>query len=289
MVWVALSLHVKHERRRARIDWIGAMLLVVSLSAVVLISTWAGSAFPWFSPQAIALVVVAVVSLAAFVWQERRAPEPLLPLRIFATRNFTMAAVLALVSGVILFACVLYLPLFQQNVQGVSASVSGLLLLPMMIPVVIASQVAGRIMSVTGRYKILPIIGTASAVLGSVLLATMTTTTPVALTACFMVLMGVASGLTQQMTTTIAQNSVEHRDIGAASGAVTMVRTAGGSIAVAIFGSIYAAHTSGLATGALEPGIAASVSQIFVIVAVVAALGFAAALTLRETPLRGTR
>lgn len=286
LVWVAFLLKLPVLRRRARIDWVGAGLLAVAISSIVLLTTWAGAEFSWTSFQAIGLIVLALIAVATFIWQERRVPEPILPLGIFTNRSFTMSSILAFITGAVVFACVLYLPLFQQSVQGASASASGLLLLPMMIPVVIVSQIAGRTMTATGRYKIFPIIGVISLTIGGILLATMTTSTPAFITAVFMVFMGIGSGLTQQMTTTIAQNSVEQKDIGAASGAVTLLRTVGGSIGVAIFGTIYAAHTQGLTGSALHEGVAESTRLIFIIVAIVSALGIAAAVAIKEVPLR---
>jgi EmrB/QacA subfamily drug resistance transporter len=287
IVWVAVFLKLPAVQRRASIDWAGAALLGIAVTALVLMTTWAGTEFAWMSPPTVLLIALALVAGAAFVLWDLRATEPLVPLTVFRSRSFTMASVLAFVSGAVLFAAVLYLPLFQQTVQGASASASGLLLLPMMIPVVIVSQIAGQVMTRTGKYKIFPIIGSASLVIGAVLLATMTPSTPIAVTAFFMIFMGIGSGLTQQMTTTIAQNSVEQRDIGAASGVVTLLRTLGGSIAVAIFGSIYATQTSGLTGTALDAGVAASIRLIFIIVAIVSAVGLIAAVALREIPLRG--
>jgi MFS family permease len=286
LIWVALMLRIPVVRRRARIDWLGAGLLAVAISAIVLLTTWAGAEFAWLSAPAFGLIALALVALAAFIWHERRSPEPILPLGMFANRSFTMVSIIAFITGAVVFACVLYLPLFQQSVRGASASASGLLLLPMMIPVVIVSQIAGRRMTATGRYKIYPIVGAIALTIGGMLLATMTVSTPAFVTALFMVFMGIGSGLTQQMTTTIAQNSVEQKDIGAASGAVTLLRTVGGSIGVAIFGTIYATHTNGLTGVSLHEGVASAISSIFIIVAIVSALGVLAACAITEVPLR---
>lgn len=287
IVWVALLLKLPAAHRKARIDWAGAALLGAAIAALVLLTTWGGSTIEWASLPSFGLMAVVLLAGALFVRRERRVAEPLVPLGVFASRSFTMATILAFVSGAVMFACVLYLPLFQQTVQGASAGASGLLLLPMMIPVVFVSQIAGRAMTRTGRYKIFPIIGAVSMIIGGILLSTMTTGTSELITAVFMVFMGIGSGLTQQMTTTIAQNSVEQRDIGAASGVVTLLRTLGGSIAVAVFGTVYAARTAGLAGAALHTGVADSTRIIFLIVAGLSVVGLAAALAVKEVPLRG--
>ncbi|WP_153040253.1 MDR family MFS transporter [Actinoplanes sp. TFC3] len=287
LVWVGLLLNLPVVHRRARVDWAGAVLLAVAIAALVLLTTWGGSEIAWISAASFALAALTVLAGAAFVWRQRRAAEPLVPLGVFASRSFTMASILGFTSGAVMFACVLYLPLFQQTVQGASASASGLLLLPMMIPVVLVSHIAGRTMTRTGRYKVFPIIGAISTIVGAVLLATMTVNTPSYVTALFMSFMGIGSGLTQQMTTTIAQNSVEQRDIGAASGVVTLLRTLGGSIAVAVFGTMYAAHAAGRVAAQLDAGVATSTRMIFAAVAVTAAVSLAAALGVKEVPLRG--
>lgn len=285
LVWVAVLLRLPAERRHARIDWPGAALLAVAITTVVLLSTWAGSRFAWLSPPSIALALATIAATAAFVWRERRAEEPIVPLAIFSSRSFTMAAILSFVTGVVLFACVVYLPLFQQNVQGASASASGLQLLPMMVPVIVASEVAGRVMTATGRYRVFPIIGCVAIIVGGLLLATLTVSSSVVAVAIFMVFMGIGSGLTPQMTTMIAQNSVEPRDIGVASGVTTLLRNLGGSIGVAVYGTVYAADIAGL-DGAAQEGVAAAVRTIFVIVAAVGVVGLLASLGVREVPLR---
>lgn len=287
LAWIGFFLKLSTNPRKARIDWVGALLLSGAITAVVLATTWVGSASALQPMLSIGLGLTAAACVAVFIWQERRNPEPLIPLSLFASRSFTMAAVLGLVSSAVSFACVLYVPLFQQRVQGASASSSGLLLLPMMIPVVVFSQVTGRTMTATGRYKMFPVVGAMSMTVGSILLATMTTSTSSLLTSIFLVFMGIGSGFTQ-MTTTIAQNSVGQGDMGAASSTVSLLRTIGGSIAVAAFGSIYASHTAGLTGTALQEGATQATSTIFILVACVAACGIAAALAIKEIPLRGS-
>lgn len=287
IAWVAWTLHLPKTQTKVKIDWVGAGLLAIAISAMILLTTWAGDVFAWLSLQSFGLVAAFAVGLATFIRWELRVPEPLLPLEIFRERSFTMASILAFVSGIVVFACVLYLPIFQQAVQGASPSKSGLLLLPMMIPVVIVAQIAGKVMTSTGRYKIFPVIGSIALTVGAILLATMTAWTPIALTAAFMVPLGIGSGLTQQMTTTIAQNSVQQKDIGVASGAVTLLRTIGGSLGIAVFGAIFTTHTVGLTGEALRVGVADATSIIFVVVAALATVGIVAALAIKEIPLRG--
>jgi EmrB/QacA subfamily drug resistance transporter len=286
LVWVLVTLRIPVQRTRARIDWAGIALMTVTLTALVLATTWAGSTYAWLSAPVLGLFALAAAALAAFLAVERRAGEPLLPLRIFTGhRNFPLAAVLIAVAGLVMFACGLYLPLFQQTVQGASAAGSGLLLLPLMIPVVLVSQIAGRYMSATGRYKVFPLAGAALMAIGLLLLATMDASTSRITTSCFIVLVGAGLGAQMQMVMTIAQNSVALRDLGAASAAANLFRTVGGSVGLAVFGSLFTHSVAG--AGVTPAAVAAGVHPIFLIAGLLCVLAIGAAGAIREVPLRG--
>ncbi|RII16968.1 Multidrug resistance protein 3 [Streptomyces sp. YIM 130001] len=309
LVWCGLLLHVPAARRgKVAIDWLGITLMTAMISAVVMAATWAGSTYAWTSWQILSLGAVAALLLVAFVASQKRAAEPLLPPRIFTGhRNFPLAAVLLLVAGVAMFGGTLYLPLFQQSVQGASAADSGLLLLPMMAGTVVASTVAGKVMAKTGRYKVFPVVGAASLAIGMGLLSTMDITTSRFTTSAYMVLVGIGTGFTIQMANTIAQNAVGLRDMGAASAATSLFRTLGGSLGVAVFGSLFTRAVQGHAGAPAEGGrpdaptgeamsragdaylhaVAHGTQQIFLVGACCAAVAFVAALFIREVPLRG--
>lgn len=305
LVWLWRMLHVPAKRIKAKIDWSGIALLTVSICAVVLAATWAGTTYAWDSWQILALAAVAVLGLTLFVHVEKRVVEPLLPLSVFTGhRNYPLAMAMTLITGVVMFGTGLYLPLFQQTVQGASATSSGLLMLPMMVPVVIVSTIAGKVMSGTGRYKIFPVLGTVFMTAGLGLLATMDTGTSRLLTGLYMVLVGIGLGFTMQMSGTIAQNSVSMRDMGAAMSSVNLFRTLGGSLGVAVFGSLFTrAIQPTLPTGATsDPGAlqnlpaaakdayltaaSSGTSQIFLTAAILSALAFLAALFVIEVPLK---
>lgn len=305
LVWLWLMLHVPGKRIKAKIDWAGIGLLTVSITAIVLAATWAGTTYAWGSWQILALGAVTVVGLIAFVAVEKRVGEPLLPLSVFTNhRNYPLAMVMILVAGVVMFGAGLYLPLFQQTVQGASATNSGLLMLPMMIPVVIVSTLAGKVMSVTGKYKIFPVLGTLFLTAGLGLLATMGTGTSQWVTGAYMALVGVGLGFTMQMSGTVAQNSVPLRDMGAAMSSVNLFRTLGGSLGVAVFGSLFTRAVQPMlpagagddpaalynlpaaARGAYLDAVTTGTGHIFLIAAVLAAIGFLAALFVVEIPLK---
>ncbi|MFJ2651132.1 MDR family MFS transporter [Streptomyces sp. NPDC087420] len=291
LVWLWLTLHVPAPRIKARIDWAGIGLLTLSITAVVLAATWAGSTYAWGSWQVLSLGAVAAAGLAAFVFVEKRVSEPLLPLTVFTGhRNYPLAMALTLAAGVVMFGAGLYLPLFQQNVQGASATHSGLLMLPMMVPVVIVATIAGKVMSATGRYKIFPVVGAAFLTAGLGLLATMDTGTSVVLTSLYMVLVGIGLGFTMQMAGTIAQNSVSLRDMGAAMSSSNLFRTLGGSLGVAVFGSLFTravqSHPPTGAQDAYLTAVANGTSHIFLTGAILCALAFIASLFVIEVPLQ---
>ena len=285
LIWCQVMLRLPRLRARARIDWPGIALLTVAISSVTLAATWAGTTYPWASWQVDGLFALAVLSLAGFIAAQRRAPEPVLPLRMFTGhRNFPLAIALITASGVVMFGCTLYLPLFQQSVQHATATSSGLLLLPMLLPVVVTSQIGGRYMSATGRYKLFPVLGAAFMAIGLILLSTMGVDTSRTTTSIYMVLVGIGLGCLMQMVTTIAQNSAELRDMGAASASLALFRTIGGSVGVAIFGSLFTREVH--AQTSYVQGVANGAHLIFLIAGLVCAAAFPAALAIKEIPLR---
>lgn len=282
----------------------------------MLVTTWGGTEYAWGSGQIIGLIVVGIVSIAAFLFAETKAAEPVMPLHIFRSRNFTLMSVIGFLVGFAMFGGVLYLPLFQQSVQGASATNSGLLLLPMLLSMMVVSLIAGRVTTSSGKYKIFPIVGGALMVVGLFLLARMDTDTTRLMSGVYMAVLGAGLGFLMQITMLVAQNSVDMKDMGVASSSATLFRTLGGSFGVALMGSLFtsqvtqtmtdrlgpgAAHAAGSAQldaaslAKLEPAIrdayqhavAAGTHSAFLLGAGVAVLGFVAAWFVKEVPLRG--
>jgi EmrB/QacA subfamily drug resistance transporter len=258
---LAVRLHLPKYRTEHRIDWSGAGLLAVSITAMVLITTWGGNQYAWRSWQILGLAGVAVVTLTAFLLVERRAAEPILSLRLFGNRNFTLTAVIGFLLGFTMFGAINFLPLYQQVVQGASATNSGLLLLPMMAGMLVTSLIAGQLITRTGRYRIFPILGGLFMVAGMVLLSTMTVDTTKTRTSLFMVVLGMGMGFLMQTTMLISQNSVEQRDIGVASSAATFFRSIGGSFGVSLFGAIFNRALTDDLSSRLGPQVAHAVSS----------------------------
>jgi len=304
--WCWVMLRLPKPAGKVKIDYAGAALLGAALTALVLVTTWGGTQYSWTSPQIIAAGLAGLVSLVAFLVWQVRAAEPILPLRLFRSRDLTLSSVMMVIVGAAMFGSVTFLPLYQQTVQGASATSSGLLLLPMVVPIIIVAQIMGRVIAKTGRYKVFPVLGGACLLAGSALLSTVTVTTSHLLTSVYMAVFGAGLGFLMQIGMLIAQNSVSLADMGVASGASTLFRTIGGSVGVTLFGALFSRqvdasmHASAgqldagdvsrlpaVARHAYEVGAASGIRSIFLWAAVLAAVCFAASWFLREVPLRG--
>ena len=238
LVVTSIVLDLPVTRIERRIDWSGAALLVAAVTTSLLVTTWGGTQYAWGSTTILGLAAAAVVLTALFVLRERRAPEPVMPPHLFANRVFLVAALTMLLVGIGMFGAIVFLPLFLQLVIGVSATNSGLLLVPLMLGIVLTSVVTGRVISRTGRYRRFPIAGTAVLTVGFLLLAQMGTGTTLVTASVFMVVVGLGLGMVMQVLVLAVQNSVAHRDLGTATSATSFFRSLGGSLGVAIFGAI---------------------------------------------------
>src|SRR5436305_936947 len=233
------TLHLPRRRSVHRIDWLGAALLTVAITAMVLITTWGGNQYAWGSAQIIGLAVLAAVGLALFVAVERRAPEPIIPLGLFANRNFSLISGVGFLLGFAMFGAINFLPLYQQTVQGSSATNSGLLLLPMMAAAMVTSLFVGQVITRTGRYKMFPVIGGVVMAVAMFLLSRQDVHTTRLQTGLFIAILGLGMGFLMQTTMLIAQNSVAQKDLGVSSSAATFFRSIGGSFVVSLFGAVF--------------------------------------------------
>ncbi|MEA2154554.1 MAG: hypothetical protein QOE11_694 [Solirubrobacteraceae bacterium] len=231
-------------RAKPAIDYIGFSVLAAAISCLVLFTTWGGAQYAWGSPLIIALIIATVVLLGLFFLIERRAAEPVIPLGLFRNRTFDVASAVSFIIGLGMFGSIIYLPLFLQLVSGASATNSGLLMLPLMGGLLVASMASGQVISRTGRYKVFPVAGTALAALAMFLLSTMSASTPRLVASAWMVVLGVGLGLVMQVMVLVTQNSVDRGDLGVATATVSFFRSVGGSVGVAVFGALF---TSGLA------------------------------------------
>jgi EmrB/QacA subfamily drug resistance transporter len=312
------ALHgLKHVRREHSIDYLGAVLMVTAVCSLLL-GMVRGREAGWTSPEIIGWLGAGLVLSVAFVWWESRAAEPILPLRLFRNRIFSVSSGIGFAIGFAMFGAIVFLPVYLQIVRGVSPTQSGLELLPLMAGLFAASVGSGRRITTTGRYKRFPIIGTAVTAVGLGLLSTLAADTPYWRTALFMVTLGVGIGLVMQVIVLAMQNSVDPRDMGVATSSATFFRSLGGTFGTALFGTILANRLAsqlaerlppaalkgidpGQLTGspqviaALPPGIrgpvitsfVSSLSTVFVSAVPVVLLAFALTWFLREIKLRG--
>ncbi|WP_030900462.1 MFS transporter [Streptomyces sp. NRRL F-5126] len=237
---VTLVLKLPKRTTKARLDVLGALLLTAASTCVVLLTSWGGTEYAWGSRVVLGLGAGALGAAVLFIVVERFAAEPIIPLRLFRDAVFNVSGLIGAVIGVALFGAASYLPTFLQMVDGVSATGSGLLMLPMMGGVVIASVVSGQLISRTGRYRIYPVLGSAVSAVGMWLLSRLDAHTSHLATGAAQAVLGVGIGLVMPVLVLAVQNSVRPADLGTATSANNYFRQIGGSVGAAVFGTLFA-------------------------------------------------
>ena len=309
---IGWTFHTPAIRRRQSIDFAGAALLAIFLTAVMVLTTLGGQSIGWLSPWSGVLIASAAFGLAGFVFVERRASEPILPLSLFRNRIFVVSCAVGFIVGLAMFGSVTYMPLYLQIVSGVSPARAGLQLTPMMAGVLVSSIASGRIISQIGRYRMFPIAGTAVMTVGLLLLSTLQAASAPWLASVYMLVLGLGLGMVMQVLILAVQNAVDYRDLGVATSSANLFRSIGGSVGVAAFGALFAvnlanglaarlppgthlpASTEPAAIAALPPALktvyldvfAAALHPVFLAAAAIAAIGFALTWLLQEVPLR---
>ncbi|MGW6137653.1 MFS transporter [Streptomyces sp. NPDC055144] len=237
---VTVVLKLPRPKVKARLDVLGALLLAAASTCLVLLTSWGGTEYAWGSRVILGLAAGAAVTAVLFVVAEHFAAEPIIPLRLFRDPVFNITGLVGMVIGIALFGAASYLPTFLQMVDGASATESGLLMLPMMGGIVIASVVSGQLISHTGHYKIYPILGGALSTVGMWLLSRLEVDTPRLHYSLFMAVLGAGIGLIMPVLILAVQNAVRPADIGTATSANNYFRQIGGSVGAAIFGTLFA-------------------------------------------------
>ena len=240
---MALTLKLPKHKLTAPIDWLGLVLMDVAAVAIVLVATWGGSEYAWSSPVIIGMGVVGLACLVAFVLVERRAVEPILPYEVMTNRTFVLATLMSMLCMGAMFGATLYLPTYLQMGYGYSATVSGLLLVPMTLGMLATGVFSGIAMSRTGHYKIYLIIGPIVAAAGTLGMSQLDVHSPVWLITLYATVMGAGIGFFFQLITTLVQNDVSPRHVGTATSGNNFFREIGLSLGVAAMGT---AFSSGL-------------------------------------------
>ncbi|GGK69861.1 MDR family MFS transporter [Nocardia camponoti] len=230
-----------HLRTKAKpiIDYLGIGLVALGVSALILGLEFGGNEYPWLSWQIIGLFIAAALLLTAFVFAENRAKEPMLPMRLFSSRVFTVSSILSFIVGFAMLGSMTYLPAYLQYVDGDSATISGLRTLPMVVGLFITSIFSGQVVGRTGQYRYFPIAGMAVMAVGLALMSTMGHDTSIWLESLYMFILGAGLGLSMQVLTIVVQNTVPYSDLGTATSGVTFFRTLGSSFGTAVFGTLY--------------------------------------------------
>ncbi|PLW66440.1 DHA2 family efflux MFS transporter permease subunit [Streptomyces sp. SCUT-3] len=317
---VAVALRIPARRTPHRIDYPGAFLIAAVAACLVLVASLGGTTWAWGSGRVLGLAALAAVLLAAFVAVERRAAEPVLPLRLFRNRTFTLCAVIGFVTGFAMFGSLTYLPTFLQVVHGVSPTMSGVHMLPMVLGMLVTSTASGQLAARTGRYKAFPVAGTAVTCAGLYLLHLLDEDSSTGRTSLAFLVLGLGLGMVVQILVLAVQNAVAYEDLGTATAGVTFFRSVGAAFGVAVFGAVFTGRLAGelertLAGRKLPPGVSReglqgdpraaaalpadlrqgvlhayseAVTTVFLWALPVAALAFVLSWFLRELPLRAS-
>ncbi|MFD4273925.1 MDR family MFS transporter [Streptomyces cyaneofuscatus] len=317
---IAAVLHIPVHREKHTIDYLGTFLIASVATCLILVASLGGTTWAWGSVQIIALAVLAVVLLIAFVAVERRAAEPVLPLKLFRIRTFSLVAVISFIVGFAMFGAMTYLPTFLQVVHGITPTMSGVHMLPMVLGMLLTSTGSGQLVSRTGRWKVFPLAGTALTAAGLLLLHRLSPASSTWEMSLSFFVFGAGLGLVMQVLVLVVQNAVSYRDLGVATSGATFFRSIGASFGVAIFGTVFTNRLTGqldsaLAGRSLPPGVDAerlaadprsiqmlpadlrpsildaystSITDVFLYAAPVVLIAFVLAWFLREDKLRGS-
>ncbi|WNV91800.1 MDR family MFS transporter [Umezawaea sp. Da 62-37] len=242
---------------KPRIDYAGILLIALAATGLTLVTSWGGTEYPWASPTILWMAAGSVVALVAFVLVELRAAEPMLPMRLFRGRVFTVAGILSFIVGFAMLGGITFLPTYMQYVQGASATASGLRMLPLILGLLVSSIVTGNVISKTGHYRYFPVVGSALIAVGLFLLSRLDADTSFPVASGYVLVLGLGIGCTMQVPVIVVQSTTDYADLGVATSGVSFLRTMGSSFGVAVFGTVYAGELPDRLAAALagSPGV----------------------------------
>jgi EmrB/QacA subfamily drug resistance transporter len=316
LIVVASQVPGQLRRVRHKIDYLGFAMLSLAATSLILLTSLGGTTYQWASTPIYILGVAGALLIGLFVLVERRAEEPVLPLHLFRLRIFSVTSLVGFIVGFAMFGAITYLPAFFQVVRGISPTVSGLYLLPLMVGLLGVSIASGQIISRTGKYRFFPIAGSAVMTLGLFLLSLMGPDSKTWQDSLYMLILGMGIGGVMQVLVIIVQNGVPHSELGVATSGATFFRSIGGSFGTAIFGAIFsnvlvgnlASHLHGVhlppgfSPAAITPallghlpaviheglvaGYAESIQTVFLVAVPIAALAFLATWLIPQVELK---
>lgn len=313
------TLHLPARSVEHKVDYLGAALIVASVSSLLLAVTWAAEAYGWTSTMVLGLLAAGIACLGVFLWWEGRVAEPILPLRLFSDRTFSVTSAVSFLFGFGFFGAIIFLPIYLQVVKGYAPTQSGLLLLPLVLGIFVSSTTSGQLITRTGRYKIYPTVGLAIIPVSLLWLSTLSTETPIWDLSLRILLLGLGLGLVIQTLVVAVQNAVPVADLGVATSSNTFFRSMGGAFGTAVFGEVLNAtlkdelarsfpggtppgvdpsaltgtpeQIQGLADPVREPlldAFVAAIDQVFLVGVPIMVVAFLLILLLPELPLRET-
>lgn len=280
--------HIKSEIKRRTIDYLGAITLSIGLAALLLGLVWGGSTYAWDSWQIISLLAVAFVTLGLFIFVESRAKDAILPLSLFKNPIFSISNFILFFTGLSMFGTLTYIPLFAQNVLGISAAHSGVVLTPLTFGMIGTSIFAGQLMSRTGKYKILVLSGLAILTVAVVLLSRMTPQTTQLSLVFHMIFTGLGLGILMPIFTNVVQNAFPHSQLGVVTAATQLFRSLGGTVGVAILGTVLNNSLANQLSDnvPMQEALSKAITGTFFISAILVGITFLVGFSLKEIPLR---
>jgi len=233
---------IRPSGTRPPIDHWGVSALVLAVVPLLLALVWAGDLYPWLSPQIAGLLAMSVVGTVAFILVERAAADPIMPLGMFSSPVFSVAIMITFLTGMGMFGAITFTPMFIQGALGSSATNSGLVTMPMMLGLVVASTTAGQLITRTGRYRVLVVLGGIALAAGMYLMSRMDEGTAHMVTVRNMIIVGVGLGTSMPILGLVVQNAMPYRLLGVATSSVQFFRQIGGTLGIAIFGTLVTTH-----------------------------------------------
>ncbi|GAA4341580.1 MDR family MFS transporter [Microbacterium rhizosphaerae] len=257
LIIVQRTLHIPVRAKRAvSIDYLGIVLLSAAVSLLLIWVTNAGTATKgewsdlannsWWSLTTVLMIGGAVLAGILFIVVELRSKEPLIPLTLFRDRTFTLAVIASIATGIAMFGASVFLSQYMQLARGATPTQAGLMTIPMIAGLLVASVGIGGLVTKFGRWKPYLIAGAVLLIAGSYLLSTIHYNTNFALVSVYMFILGAGVGMTMQNLVLVVQNSSKPNEIGVASSGVTFFRSLGGTIGVSLMGAALASRVTEL-------------------------------------------
>lgn len=323
LVFIIKNLHLPHTPRKAVVDVWGIVTLTVGLVAILLATSWGGTTYPWSDVHVLGLYALGAVALVAFVFIERKAVEPVIPLRLFKNPTFTLSNIASFAVAMGMFGAIFYIPVYAQGVLGANATNSGAIVMPMSLSMIVLSILIGMLITRTGKYKAFMVAGTVLMLAGFALLTQLHYGSSYAQLTIAMIVLGLGLGATMQTYTLVVQNTSDRADLGVATSATQFFRSAGGTVGIAVLGTVMsgqlttaiadhldpsvASQMDGSSVGidsvldpnalaqlptaiaeAIRQGLADSLHQVFLVAIPLVAVAFVATLLIKQIPLRET-